>query len=54
MGKYVGYALLIIVTFFVLEWFQIVDVPYLEIPNWSSGKHEMVKTTENSLDQLNK
>jgi hypothetical protein len=40
IGKYIGYAILIIVVIFVLEWFQIVDVPFFEIPDFLSGKDE--------------
>jgi len=53
MGKYIGYTVLIIAILFALEWFQIVDVPYLEIPDYTSGKTAIVHSTEDSLDQLN-
>jgi len=52
MGKYVGYVLLIIVVIFALEWFQIVDVPLLEIPDFTSGKKDMVHSTEDVLGQM--
>ena len=50
IGKYIGYAILIIVVIFVLEWFQIVDVPFFEIPDFMSGKKDMVHSTEDVLD----
>jgi hypothetical protein len=52
MGKYLGYAILIIGVIFVLEWFQIVDVPFLEIPNFLSGKKDMIHSTEDVLEQM--
>ena len=52
IGKYIGYAILIIVVIFVLEWFQIVDVPFLEIPNFLSGKKDMIHSTEDVLEQM--
>jgi len=51
MGKYIGYAILIIVVIFVLEWFQIVDVPFFEIPDFMSGKNEMIDSTKDVLEQ---
>ena len=52
IGKYIGYAILIIVVIFVLEWFQIVDVPFFEIPDFMSGKMDMVHSTEDVLEQV--
>ena len=51
MGKYIGYTLLVIVVVFVLEWFQIVDVPYFDIPDLTSGKKDMVHSTEDILEK---
>jgi hypothetical protein len=33
MGKYIGYILCILVVLFALEYFQIVDIPYLDLPD---------------------
>ena len=52
MGKYLGYTILIIVVVFVLEWFQIVDLPFLEIPDFLSGKKGMIHSTEDVLEQV--
>lgn len=52
MGKYIGYLALIIAVLFALEWLQIVDVPFLEIPDYMSGKKDMVQSTQNALDQM--
>ena len=52
IGKYLGYAILIIVVIFVLEWFQIVDVPFLEIPDFMSGKKDMIHSTEGVLEHM--
>ena len=52
MGKYLGYTILIIVVVFVLEWFQIVDLPLLEIPDFLSGKKGMIHSTEDVLEQM--
>ena len=52
IGKYIGYVILIIVVIFVLEWFQIVDVPYFEIPDLLSGKKDTIHSTEDVLEQM--
>ena len=51
MGKYVGYTLLIIVVVVALEWLQIVDVPYFDIPDFTSGKKDMIYSTEDVLEK---
>jgi hypothetical protein len=52
MGKYLAYATLVITILFLLEWFQIVDVPYFNIPDYLSGKKEMIESTEGVLKQV--
>jgi hypothetical protein len=51
MGKYIGYTLLIIVVVIALEYLQIVDVPYLEISDFTSGKKDMIYSTEDVLEK---
>lgn len=51
MGKYIGYTLLIIVVVIALEWFQIVDVPFFDIPDYTSGKKDMIHSTEDVLEK---
>jgi len=49
MGKYIGYLLCILVILFALEYFQIVDIPYFDIPDLQT-KGEMIK--EKSEDNM--
>jgi hypothetical protein len=51
MGKFVIYALIIVVAALILEFFQIVDIPFLEIPDYLSGKTEMIQKTNNMMEQ---
>jgi hypothetical protein len=53
MGKIIGYTFFIIACLLALEWFQIIDVPYLEIPDYTSGKKAIVESTEDTLSQTN-
>jgi hypothetical protein len=48
MGKYIGYILCIAVILFALEYFQIVDIPYFDLPDLQT-KGEMIheKSEEN-------
>ena len=52
MGKFVIYTLIILIAAFVLEFFRIVDIPFLEIPDYLSGKAEMIHQTEEMVDQI--
>ena len=52
MGKYIGYILLILVVLFALEWFEIFDVPFLEIPDYTSSKKEMMDTTKEVMEEM--
>ena len=51
MGKFIGYTLLVVTIVLVLEWFHVVDVPYLEIPDYTSGKNSMIESKRNALGQ---
>ena len=50
MGKYIIYGIIILLVLFILEYFQIVDVPFLEIPDFTSGKEEMMHKTIEAID----
>lgn len=43
MAKYFFYLFLIFAFIFALEFFKIVDVPYLEIPDYVSGTGEQMQ-----------
>ena len=51
MGKFIIYALIIVVAALILEFFQIVDIPFLEIPDYLSGKTEMIQKTNDMVEQ---
>ena len=52
MGKYVAYVIIILLVLFGLEFFEVVDIPFLEIPDYLSGKEKMVDGTGKALEQL--
>jgi hypothetical protein len=47
-----SYVILVIGMIFVLEWFQIVDVPFFEIPDLLSRKKNMIRSTESGKLQV--
>ena len=49
MGKYIGYALVIGVVLFFLEWFQIVDIPFIDLPNLSEQQKEVIEKSEDNM-----
>jgi hypothetical protein len=52
MGKYIFYIVMVAIIAFALEFFQVVDIPYLEIPDYMSGKAEMTQKTERMVDDI--
>lgn len=52
MGKYIFYGFIILVVLFFLEWFKIVDVPFLEIPDFFSGKQVLIHKTQDELEKI--
>ncbi|MFX0200463.1 MAG: hypothetical protein ACFFCW_30465 [Candidatus Hodarchaeota archaeon] len=50
MGKYIGYAIIIFLILLILECFEIVDIPFLEIPDFTAGKKTMLYKTKKALD----
>ena len=52
MGKIVIYGVIVLIALFFLEFFQLVDIPYLEIPDYVSTKREKLQETEEVIDQL--
>ena len=51
MIKYVGMAIVIVLALFFLEWFGIIDVPFLEIKDFTAGKKEMLEKTIEAIDK---
>ena len=49
MGKYVAYVLCVLGLLFALEYFQIVDIPYLEFPNIQTAGEEYKEKSEDNM-----
>jgi hypothetical protein len=45
MGKYFAGLILIVIGLFVLEWLGIIDIPYIELPDLTAGKQDLIQQT---------
>jgi len=47
MGKYVVWFVIIVIALLAVEWFGFIDIPYLDLPEFTSGKQDLIhKSTE--------
>jgi hypothetical protein len=49
MGKFVIYGVIIFVALLILNWFKIIDIPLLDIPDFTGTKKEIVTKTQDSV-----
>ena len=49
MGKYIGYFLCVLIILFALEYFQIVDIPYFDIPALQAKGEEIKEKSEDNM-----
>jgi len=49
MGKYIGYMLCILVILFAIEYFQIVDIPYFDLPDLQTKGEEIKEKSEDNM-----
>ena len=52
MGKYVIYGVIIFIALLLLNWFKIINIPLLDIPDFTDTKQEIVTKTQDTLKQL--
>ena len=52
MGKYVIYGVIIFIALLLLNWFKIINIPLLDIPDFTNTKQEIVTKTQDTLKQL--
>ena len=50
MGKYFARLILAVIALFVLEWFGIVDIPYVDLPDLTADKQHMIQKTVDNID----
>lgn len=52
MGKYFIYGVIILVALTVLNWFKIIDVPLLDLPDYTGTKQEMTSKGHDAVKQV--
>lgn len=46
MGKYIVWLIIIVAALLAPEWFGIIDIPYLDLPDFTTGKQDLLHQTE--------
>ncbi len=52
MGKYIVYGLIIFIVVFALNFFNVINVPFLDMPDFMTTKEETVTKTDNTIKEL--
>ena len=42
VGKYVAYALVVLLVLFALNWFDIVHIPFMNVPDFTAAKQDLM------------
>ncbi|MGV7225147.1 MAG: hypothetical protein ACQ9MH_26975 [Nitrospinales bacterium] len=53
MWKYIGGLIIVVICAFVLEYLEIIDIPYVALPDLTIAKQEMVKKTDTVYYKIN-
>ena len=52
MGKAFAYLVVIFLGLFILEWFGVIDIPYVDLPDFTAGKQDMIHQTTEAVEQV--
>lgn len=52
VGKYVAYALVALLILFALNWFDIVHIPFLDVPDITADKQQVLQRSEDVVQRL--
>ena len=52
MGKYFIYDVIILVALFIFNWFGIVNIPWMDIPDFTGTKQEMKSKSHDAAKQV--
>ena len=52
MGKYIVYILVIFIALCILNWSKIIDIPFLDLPDFTGDKQESIHKTEDTLEKM--
>ena len=51
-GKYLCYGIIILIVLFCLELFEVVDVPFFELPDFISEKDSLMQKTTDGSNEI--
>ena len=49
MSKYVIYTVLIFIALLIMNWFKIINIPFLDIPDFTATKQETILKAQDSV-----
>jgi hypothetical protein len=49
MGKYFVYGVIILLALFILNWFKIINIALLDIPDFTKTKKDMITNSQDSV-----
>jgi len=52
ISKYLVYAIILLLVLFALEFFRIVDIPYFALPDFFSGKEELLHRSMDAVKEM--
>jgi hypothetical protein len=52
MGKCFIYGVIILFALFILNWFGIVNIPWMDIPDFTGNKQEMTSKSHDAVKQV--
>ncbi|UCG07640.1 MAG: hypothetical protein JSV83_03030 [Desulfobacterales bacterium] len=52
MGKYILYAVIIFIALFILNWFKIINIPFLDMPDFTGAKEESFHKSQEKVKEL--
>jgi hypothetical protein len=52
MGKYIIYAVIIFIVLFILNWFKVIDIPFLDMPDFTGAKQESIHKSQDTVKDL--
>ena len=52
MGKYIIWLVIILIVLLALEWFGVIDIPYIDLPDFTAGRKDMVHQTQEVVEKI--
>ena len=50
MGKYIIWLVIIVIALLALEWFGVIDIPYVHLPDFTADKQDLIHKTAETVE----